>query len=94
MALEAPQTNQITILSDIMRKFGDMETDIESMDVLFNGESDWAALVTQEAVDAIPVYAATGLTAQNILDGIFLAKTAREAWRANLPAKVALEAVR
>jgi len=94
MALEAPQLNQITLLSNIMRQFGDIDTDIETMDVLFNGDSDWAALVTQEAVDAIPSFAAAGLTATNILDAMYLAKTARVAWRANLPAKAALESIR
>jgi hypothetical protein len=94
MSLEAPQLNQITMLSNFMRQFGDIESDIETMDVLFNGASNWAALVTQEAVDAIPSFAAAGLTATNILDAMYLAKTARVAWRANLPAKAALESIR
>jgi len=92
--LEAPQLNQITMLSNIMRQFGDMDADIEMMDVLFNGDSDWAALITQEAVDAIPSFASAGLTAQNILDALYLAKTARAAWRANLPALAALQSIR
>lgn len=41
MALEAPQLNQITMLSNFMRQFGDIEGDIETMDVLFNGDFNW-----------------------------------------------------
>jgi hypothetical protein len=94
MALEAPQLNQVTVLSNIMKQFGALDAEIEDMDVLFNGDADWAALVTQEAVNAVPSFAAAGLTAANILDALYLAKTARAAWRANLPAMVALKSLR
>ena len=94
MALEAPQLNQVTVLSNIMNQFGALDAQIEDMDVLFNGASNWAELVTQEAVDAVPSFKAAGLTAANILDALYLAKTARMAWRANLPAMVVLKSLR
>lgn len=93
MALQAPQLNQITTLSNIIKKLDDVDADIEIMDVLFNGDADWAALVTQESIDDIPSFAAAGLTAQNVLDALYLVKTARAAWRANLQAFAALKSL-
>jgi len=93
MSLEAPQLSQISTLSNIIKAFAAVDADIEIMDVLLNGDANWAALITQQAVDDIPLFAAAGLTAQNILDALYLAKTARAAWRANLPAFAALESL-
>lgn len=90
MALNPAQLNQITTLANVCKALQAVEADIEDIDVLFNGDTNWAALVTQEAVDAIPSFSQAGLTADSILGAIYLVKTAKAAWRANLPAFVSL----
>lgn len=91
MTIATPQLMEIQRIGNIARMLLGIEGEINQLDILFNGDSNWAALITQEAVDAIPQLAAAGLTAQNIIDALYVLKQVRiQTMTVNLPALVAL----
>lgn len=90
MSLEAPQLNRITQISNLAKEALLMEGQINQIDILFNGVPNWAALVTQPNIDAIGSFKSAGLTAQNVLDAIYILKQMRVQILANLPALVEL----
>lgn len=95
MALNPPQLDGITQLSNLAKQYLDNEGQINQLDILFNGTTNWAALVTQQAIDEIPSFAQAGLTAQNVLDGLYIMKQVRaQVMTINLPALVALASLK
>ncbi len=89
--MDSPQQNAISRLGNIAKVFLDIEGDINQLDVLLNGDTDWISLMTQEEIDSVPSFHAAGLTAQNVADFMYLAKTARvQMVGVNLPATIML----
>jgi hypothetical protein len=91
MALQQPQLNEIVHITNLSQVLLSKEGELNQVDILFNGATNWAALVTDQAIAAVPELAASGVTAQNILDAIFVLKEVRtKIMEVNLPALVIL----
>lgn len=86
--MDAPQQNLVSKVGQLCAQLLDMSGEIEQIDVLFNGDANWDALITDVTLATVPSFEAAGITATNVADAIFILKTARAAAYANLPAAV------
>lgn len=85
MAMTNSAQNVISKSGQLMKTLLDLEGQIEQIDTLVNGTPNYAAQITDENIATIPSFVDAGLTAQEVLDTIYLLKTARAAWMSNLP---------
>ena len=93
MALGAPQQDLVTKVGQLCAQLLEMSGQIEQIDVLFNGDPNWDALITDAELATIPSFDEAEITAANVADAIFILKTARAAAYSNLPAVVIMRTV-
>lgn len=92
--MNARQQNLIIKAGNKCRTLLDMLSEIEQIDILYNGDPDWDSLITDETIGQVGVFAAAQLTAQNVADAIFTLKTVRAAVLSNLPPIVVMANLR
>lgn len=86
--MDAPQQDLVSRVGTLCKQLLEMSGEVEQIDVLFNGDANWDALITDATIANVPSFDAAGITAANVADAIFILKTARAAAYSNLPAVV------
>lgn len=87
--MDAPQQNLISNTGAVRKMLTELMDDIERIDILYSGVPNWAALITDEAIDTVTSFVAAGLTAAIVADAIYQIKLIRQqVTTGNLPAMV------
>lgn len=88
----APQMNLVSNTAKACRAILAVMSDIEEIDVLYNGVPDWHTLITNEEVASVPSFAAAGITATTVADAIYQLNQVRsQIVNGNLPAMIQMK---
>lgn len=91
MALATPQQNLLINAGKVCKAILELQSQIEQVDILYNGSPNWDELITDEEIAGVPFLAEHGLTAQAVADAIYQINQIRaQVVGGNLPAMVLL----
>jgi hypothetical protein len=90
MAMTVAHQNAISVAGKLAKAMLMLEGEINQLDVLVNGVTQYGNAITDADILAIPIFAGAGLTKQQFLDTVYVLKMARDAFMANLPSVTVL----
>lgn len=89
--LAPPQQDLISKVGKACKALLDIQSDIQLIDILYNGTPNWDTLITQDDIDEVGSFEAVGLTVADVADAIYQLNLIRnQVQSGNLPAMVKL----